>query len=102
MATIQKPENRYFPGGAVVKNSPANAGDTGSIPGWENPTSRRATKPVRHNYWAWALEPAHLEPVLRNEKPPQWEACAPQWEARAPQQSIQEPMQPKKKLNKFI
>ena len=22
-----------FPGGAVVKNSPANAGDTGSIPG---------------------------------------------------------------------
>ena len=24
---------RDFPGGAVVKNQPANAGDTGSIPG---------------------------------------------------------------------
>ena len=23
-----------FPGGAVVKNSPANAGHVGSIPGW--------------------------------------------------------------------
>ena len=23
-----------FPGGSVVKNLPANAGDTGSIPGW--------------------------------------------------------------------
>ena len=56
----------------------------------EDPTCRRATKPVRHNYWACALEPASheywargpqllkpacLEPVLhnkrshRNEKP---------------------------------
>ena len=29
-----------FPGGTVVKNPPANAGDTkdmGSIPGWEDP-----------------------------------------------------------------
>ena len=59
----------------------------------EDPTCRRATKPVRHNYWACVLEPAnhnywarvpqllkptHLEPMLRNEKPPQWEARAPQ------------------------
>ena len=64
----------------------------------EDPTCCRATKLVRHNYWACALEPAshnywacvpqllkpaRLEPVLRNkrshrnEKPPQWEA--PQW-----------------------
>ena len=58
----------------------------------EDPTCRRATKPMRHNYWACALEPANhnywahvpqllkltrLEPVLRNEKPPQWEAHAP-------------------------
>ena len=56
----------------------------------EDPTCRGATKAVRHNYWACALEPAshnywarvpqllkptHLEPVLhnkrshRNEKP---------------------------------
>ena len=28
-----KGENESFPGGAVVKNPPANAGDMGSIPG---------------------------------------------------------------------
>ena len=36
---------------------------------WEDPTCRRATKPMRHNYWArvpQTTEPAHLEPVLRN------------------------------------
>ena len=58
----------------------------------EDPTCRGATKPVRHNYWACALEPtshnywAHVpqvlkpmcpEPVLRQqEKPPQWVAPA--------------------------
>ena len=26
---------RGFPGGSVVKNLPVNAGDMGSIPGWE-------------------------------------------------------------------
>ena len=39
-----------FPGGAVVKNLPAIVGDTGSSPGWEDPTCRGSTKPVRHNY----------------------------------------------------
>ena len=38
-------QKQDFPGGAVVKNSPANAGDTGSIPG-----PGRAIKPMRHNY----------------------------------------------------
>ena len=58
----------------------------------EDPTCHGATKPVRHNDWACALEPtshnywahvlqllkpARLEPVLCNkEKPPQWEAGA--------------------------
>ena len=35
-----------FPGGAVVKNPPANAGDsrdTGSIPGWEDHTEKEMT-----------------------------------------------------------
>ena len=56
---------------------------TGSSPGLEDPTFRGAAKPVRHNYWAWALEsashnywahvpqllkPAHLEPMLRNKR----------------------------------
>ena len=50
---------------------------------WEDPTCRKATKPVRHNYWACALEPvshnywpcvlqllkpACLEPVLHNKR----------------------------------
>ena len=30
---IRKKEPRDFPGGAVVKNPPANAGDKGSSPG---------------------------------------------------------------------
>ena len=25
---------------------------------WEDPTCHRATKPMHHNYWAYALEPA--------------------------------------------
>ena len=45
-----------FSGGAVVKNLPANAEHMGSIPVWEDPTCRGATKPVR------------LEPVLHNKR----------------------------------
>ena len=68
----------------------------------EDPTCCGATKPVRHNYWAcalepeshnyWACKPQLLKPVCHNywareprahalqqEKSPQWEACAPQW-----------------------
>ena len=30
---VKNKESGDFPGGAVVKNPPANAGDTGSIPG---------------------------------------------------------------------
>ena len=41
---------RGFPGGAVVENLPANAGDTDSSPGLEDPTCRGATRPVSHNY----------------------------------------------------
>ena len=73
-----------FPGGAVVENPPANAGDTGSSPGpGRSHMPRGATKPVRHNYWACTLEPAsrnywacvlqllkpvRLEPVLHNKR----------------------------------
>ena len=39
-----------FPGGAVVKNPPADAGDTVRSLVREHPTCRRATKPVCHNY----------------------------------------------------
>ena len=63
--------NWDFPGGAVVKNLPANAGDTGSSPGREDPACRRVIKPPSHNYWArmpQILKPKHLEPVLRNKR----------------------------------
>ena len=39
-----------FPGGAVVKNPPANAGDMVRTLVQEDPTCRGATKPVRRNY----------------------------------------------------
>ena len=62
-----------FPGGSVVKNLPANAGDTGLTLVWEDPTCRGAAKPMRHNYWACALEPMSynywacaLEPASHN------------------------------------
>ena len=60
----------------------------------EDPTCHRATKPMHHNYWAWALEPAShnswarapqlLKPA-RLEKSPQWEACTTKSRPRSPQ-----------------
>ena len=45
-----KEQSSDFPGGPVVKNPPASAGDTGSTLVWEDFTCRRATKPMHHNY----------------------------------------------------
>ena len=88
----------------------------------KNPHARRATKPVRHNYWACALEPAshnywarmpellkpaRLDPVLhnkrshRNEKPrPTMKSspCSPQLEKTRLQQ--RRPNTAKNKLKK--
>ena len=53
-----------FPGGAVVKNPPANAGDMGLSPGPERsrvPWSNEARVPQ-------LLKPACLEPVLCNKR----------------------------------
>ena len=64
---------------------------------WEDPTRCRATKPMCHNYWAWALEPES-----RNYWAPEPRACAPQekpvqWEASAPNlESIPCSLQPEK------
>ena len=55
---------RGFPGGAVVKNLPANAGDTASSPG-----PGRSHMP--RSGWARVpqlLRPRHLEPMLRNKR----------------------------------
>ena len=40
-----------FPGGSVVKNLPANEGDTGSTPGWEDPLEKEMT--IHSNILAW-------------------------------------------------
>ena len=72
-----------FPGGSVVKNPPANAGDTVPSLIQEDPSYCGAIESVLHDYyWACALEPGShnygsphaLEPVVpskgshRNEK----------------------------------
>ena len=51
-----------FPGGAVVKNPPANAGDTGLIPGLgRSHMSNQARAPQ-------LLKPTRLQPVLCNKR----------------------------------
>ena len=50
-----------FPGGAVVENLPANAGDTGSS--GKIPHAAEQLGP-----WATTTEPARLEPVLRSKR----------------------------------
>ena len=71
-----------FPGGAVVENPPANAGDTGSSPGpgkSHMPRSNQARVPQLLSLHAATTE-AHTPRAcaLQQEKPPQWEARAPQ------------------------
>ena len=45
-----KASQEPFPDGPVVKNPPANAENTGSIPGLGRFHMPRATKPGRHSY----------------------------------------------------
>ena len=84
-----------FPGGAVVENPPANAGDTGSSPGpgrSHMPRSNEALAPQLRSPCSRACEPQLLSPratttetrtprarAPHQEKPPQWEARALQW-----------------------
>ena len=83
-----------FPGGAAVKNPPANAGDTGSSPGpgrSHMPRSNYTRVPQLLSLCSRAREPQLLSPCAtttearvprarapQQEKPPQWEAHAPQ------------------------
>ena len=52
-----------FPGGSVVKNLPANAGDTGSIPGQEDPPENEMTTHSSIFAWEipWTEEPGRLQ-----------------------------------------
>ena len=49
MSPLKKREGD-FPGGAVVGNPPANAGDMGSSPGPGRSHTPQSTAPVHHNY----------------------------------------------------
>ena len=73
---------RDFPGGAVVKNLPANVGDTGLSPGpgrSHMPRSKQACVPQLLSLRSRAREPQLLSPHAAT-----IEACMPR--ARAPQQ----------------
>ena len=64
-------EIQGFPGGAVVKNPPANAGDTGSSPGpgrSHMPRSNSARAPQLLSLHSGARVPQLLEPVLCNKR----------------------------------
>ena len=65
---------------------------------WEDPTCRRATKPVSHDYWACASGAC----APQRERPLQWEARAPRWRVaptrrnwRKPSHRNEDPTQPK-------
>ena len=47
---VRNAGSRDFPGGPVVKNLPAYAGDRVQSPGQEDPTCLGAAKPLGHNY----------------------------------------------------
>ena len=53
-----------FPGGSVVKNLPANAGDVGSVPGQEDPLQKEMAVYASILAWeiSWIEEPAGCRP----------------------------------------
>ena len=69
-----------FPGGPVVKNSPSNVGDMGSIPGQgtQIPHAMGQLSPTRHNDWAHT--PQRESPRPQTTEPTQPGAHAPQLE----------------------
>ena len=85
MRANQKSTIQGFPGGSVVRNLPANAGDSGSIPDLRRSCMLRgswicALEPGNRNYWAHM--PHLLKPTfpracaLQQVKLLQWEACS--------------------------
>ena len=52
-----------FSGGLAVKNLPANAGDTGSIPGPGRPPGGENGNPLQYSCWEipWTEEPGGLQ-----------------------------------------
>ena len=54
-----------FPGGSVVKNLSANAGEVGSIPGWKDPLGKKTATHSIVLAWRipWTEEPGGLQSV---------------------------------------
>ena len=64
---LKRKEPRGFPGGAVVENLPASAGDTGSSPGpgrSHMPQSKWAREPQLLSLRIWSLCSATREAVI--------------------------------------
>ena len=61
---LKYPEKMVFPGGSVVKNLPANAGDVGSVPGQEDPLQKEMAVYASILAWeiSWIEEPAGCRP----------------------------------------
>ena len=86
-----------FPGGAVVKNLPASAGDMGLSPGPGRSHMLRSNKAhapqllslrsraCKHNYWSLCATTTEAR-TPRTHAPQQEKPL--QWEARAPQQRV--------------
>ena len=57
------PSLQAFPGGSVVKNPPADAGDAGSIPGSERSPREGNGNPLQYSRWRipWTEEPGGLQ-----------------------------------------
>ena len=73
---VKHSRERDFPCGAVVKNLPASAGDTGSIPGWGRShmlQSNQARAPQLLSLHSRAHEPQLLKPVHLRSRAPQQE-----------------------------
>ena len=68
---LRNDKSMGFPGGSVVKNLRANAGDMVQALIREDPTYLGVAKPMNHNYCACALEPrshnywAHVLQLLK-------------------------------------
>ena len=75
-------QQKDFPGGAVVKNPPANGGDTGLSPGQGRSHMPRSN--LAHAPQLLSLRSRAREPQLLSPRATTTEACTPR--ARAPQQ----------------
>ena len=60
---LSKHTQRGFPCGPVIKNSSVNAGDAGSIPGWEDSLEKEMTTYSSILAWEipWTEEPGGLQ-----------------------------------------